>query len=390
MRSTSRRRVWSARALAALLALGLGTGFFWVARPGAQPAPHPAAPSAVPVSAVRAKRQDVPLYMSGIGQVQAFNAVMVRARVDGTLMKVPVKEGQQVKVGDVIAVIDPRPYQAMLDQALAKKQQDEAQLANAKRDLARYQQLSQRNFASHQQVDQQEAQVAQLTAQIAGDAATIEAAQLNVSYAYITAPIPGRVGLLQIDPGNMIHASDASPIISIRQEQPIEVVFTLPESDLPTIMREMARRKLPVAAYSGENGSELGQGELLTPDNAIDPTTGTIKLKATFPNPDNLLWPGQYVQARLLVRTEHDVLTVPSGAVQNGPSGLYVYVVKPDSSVERQPIEAETRGDVAVIASGLAPGQLVVVSGQARLDTGTRVTIEGAPVPNRVATAASG
>jgi len=342
--------------------------------PQAQTAPPP--PNAVPVTAARAAIKDVPITESGIGTVQAFNAVLIRTHVDGTLMEVPVAEGQIVKPSDLIAVIDPRPYRAVLDQAMAKRQQDEAQLANAKRDLDRYASLMKQDYASRQQYDTQQSQVEQLTAQIAGDQATIEAAQLNLAYCYITSPIPGRVGLRQVDPGNIVHASDTNGIVSITQDRPIAVIFTLPQQDLPSIVQAMAERKLEVTALSGDDKIELDRGVLLTPDNTIDVSTGTIKLKASFPNPHDTLWPGQFVDARLTIGTAHHVVTVPAEAVQHGPDGLYVYIIKPDSTVERQAVESETRGDVAIISKGLPAGEQVVVRGQSRLDNGMRVAVE--------------
>lgn len=348
--------------------------------PGRAP-PHAqtaAVRSAVPVTVTRATIKDVPIEVRGLGTVQGFNSVLIRARVDGTLMQVPVAEGQEVKPGGLIAVIDPRPYKAMLDQAMAKKQQDEAQRANARHDLARTSSLIKQDFASRQQMDTQQAQVDQLAAQIAGDQAAIEAAQLNLSFCYITSPIAGRVGLRQIDPGNIVHASDSGGILSITQDQPISVLFTLPEQYLPEIIRAMrAGEKLAVYAWSGDDKTQLGTGTLVTPDNAIDQATGTIKLKAVFSNPNDALWPGQFVEARLLLRTEGNVVTLPNEAVQHGPNGLYVYVVKPDSTVERQAVETETEGDVSIIRKGLQAGQEVVVRGQSRLDNGTRVTAEG-------------
>lgn len=330
---------------------------------------------AVPVSTAKAAMQDVPIYLTGLGTVQALNSVQVRARVDGMLMQVPVTEGQEVKKGDLIAVIDPRPYQAILDQAMAKKQQDEAQLANAKRDLVRTTSLARQDFASHQQMDNQQAQVEQQTAAIAGDQAAINAAQLNLSYCYITAPIEGRIGLRQIDPGNMIHASDSGGIIiSITQVHPIAVVFTLPQEDLPQISTAMNGGKLPVSAFGGEGKTELGAGELLTIDNAIDQSTGTIKLKAVFPNDARRLWPGEFVNASVLVRTQKGAVTVPSSSVQHGPSGLFVYVVKPDATVSVQPVSVSTdTGKVTVIGEGLTAGQEIVTEGQSRLQNGSRI-----------------
>jgi membrane fusion protein, multidrug efflux system len=309
----------------------------------------------------------------------------VRPRVDGTLMDVKVTEGQEVKKGDLIAVIDPRPYQASLDAAMAKKAQDEAQLANARSDLARYTSLARQDFASRQQVETQQASVAQLTAALKGDDAMVATALLNLSFCYILSPIDGRVGLRLIDPGNLVHATDAGGILNIAQLHPISVVFTLPQDNLPKITDAMAGGKLAVRAYTGDDKTELGQGELLTPDNSIDTTTGTIKLKANFPNATNKLWPGQFVNARMLLETRHDALTVPSQAVQHGPTGLYAYVVKPDSTVARQDIEVDQdTGKLAVVTKGLAAGDRVVLTGQSRLQNGSRVADAARPGPAQV------
>jgi membrane fusion protein, multidrug efflux system len=355
-------------ALAAACVLLLGSR-----QPSAQQTPPPSA-SAVPVSVTKAEKQDVPVWLRGIGTVQALNTVTVRARVDGTLMQVPVSEGQIVKQGTLLAVIDPRPYQAALDQASAKKAQDEAQLANAKRDLQRYSSLERQDFASHQQVDTQKAQVEQVTAALKGDDAAIGAAQLNLSYCYITAPFEGRLGLRQVDPGNLVHASDAGGMMTITQVHPIALVFTLPQRNLLAIVEEMAKGPVKIAAWLADENRELAQGTLLTPDNAIDASTGTIRLKATFANEENRLWPGQFVEARLLLRTEQQVVAVPSRAVQHGQDTLYVYVVKPDSTVERQTVVAQDRGPVMVITQGLEAGQAIVLDGQSRLQNGTLVT----------------
>jgi multidrug efflux system membrane fusion protein len=362
----------------ALAVLAAITGLVDAGSPNAQPA-RPPGPPAIPVAVAQVTRQDVPIYLSGLGSVQAYNSVLVRARVDGTMMQFPATEGQEVKQGDLIAVIDPRPFQAALDAALAKKTQDEADLANARQDLARYTQLEQRNFASHQQVDTQHALVNRLTAMIAGDEAAATNAKINLSYCYITSPFQGRVGLRLVDPGNIVRAADATGIVSITQIHPISAVFTLPQESLPTISLAMANSRLPVIAFASDNKTQLDEGVLLTPDNAIDPTTGTIKLKATFPNPKNTLWPGQFINARLQLGVDRDVLTVPSVAVQHGPGGLYAYVVTPDSSVARQTIEIiRDDGKLSVIAKGLTEGQQVVTEGQSRLQAGTRVTVSDA------------
>ncbi len=330
----------------------------------------------MPVSVAKAERQNVPDYLTGLGTVQSNNSVQVRSRVDGTLIEAPVQEGQDVKAGAVLARIDPRPYQAALDQAEAKKQQDQAQLANAQRDLGRTSALARQDFASRQQLDQNQAAVAQYTASVAADAAAVEAARINLGFCTIAAPFDGRVGLRQIDPGNFIRAGDATAIMTISQIHPIAVVFTLPQEDLPRLVAAMAARRLPVAALPAEGDTPLDQGALLTIDNAVDTSTGTIRAKAVFPNAANQLWPGQFVRAHLLVDTVLDALTVPSVAIQHGPSGLFVYAVRPNGTAVRQPVTIRSDdGRTAVIASGLQDGTVVVTSGQSRLQEGTRVAV---------------
>ncbi len=371
-----RPSAWPAR-VAALIGLTLG-GMLPVAMSGAQePAPAPAAP-AVPVSAVAAERRDVPVTLNGLGTVQSNAMVQVHPRVDGTLMQVPVAEGQEVKSGQVIAVIDPRPYQAALDQAEAKRQQDAAQLANAKRDLARTGALAKQDYASRQQLDQNQAAVAQSTAAVAADAAAVEAARINLDFCAITAPFDGRVGLRQIDPGNVIHAADPTPIMTLSQTTPIAVVFTLPQEDLPRLAAAMHARKLDVAALPAEGDKPLDEGKLLTIDNAVDPSTGTIRAKAEFPNAAGQLWPGQFVRARLLLDTVSGALTVPSVAIQHGPDGLFVYVVADGKAERRKVTVASDDGKLAVVASGLTAGAVVITDGQSRLQDGTRVTVRSA------------
>jgi membrane fusion protein, multidrug efflux system len=338
----------------------------------------------VPVTATTASRQDVPIWLRGLGTVQAYYAVQLRPRVDGTLTQVPVAEGQNVKKGDLLAVIDPRPYQAALDAALAKKQQDEAQLANAQADMARYASLVQKDFASHQQLDTQKAMVKQFGAAIVGDDAQIEAAQLNLSFCYITAPFDGRTGLRNVDPGNIVHSNEATPIISVTQIQPISVTFTLPQDNLPAINEAMGQQKLEVVVYAGDNKTALDRGTLLTPDNIIDPATGTIKLKAVFPNTHNTLWPGQFVNAWLRLGTEAGVVAVATSAVQHGPNGLFVYQVGANNTVSVQPIVvAREEGSLSIVSSGLAADAIVVATGQSRLQAGSRVSVledKAAPV----------
>ena len=333
-------------------------------------------PAGVPVEAAAAKRQDVPVVLSNIGAVQAYYSVLVRARVDGTLDRVFFTEGQDVKSGDPIAEIDPRPYAAALAAAQAKKAADQAQLTNARADLVRYSNLARTDFASRQQVDTQTALVAQYQATIAGDDAAIETARLNLEFCHITSPIDGRTGLRQVDPGNLIHATDATGIVIITQLHPIAVVFTLPQDDLPQIQAAMARGTPPVIASSPDDQTELGRGKLMTIDNQIDQGTGTIKLKAEFANPDDRLWPGQFVNAHIQVETLRDAVTVPSTALQRGPAGLYVYLIRPDQTVAMQPVQVrQDDGHLAVIAKGLDPGAEVVVNGQLRLQDGSRVSV---------------
>jgi multidrug efflux system membrane fusion protein len=345
---------------------GLG-GVFAQGAPGGGPV--------VPVQVVSIKHANVPVLMNNIGSVQAFQSVLVRARVDGTLDQIFFTEGQDVKVGDKLAQIDPRPYAATLAAAQAKKAADQAQLANAKLDLARYTNLVKSDFASHQQMDTQIAMVAQLTATMQGDDAAIASAALNLNYTTIASPIDGRTGLRQVDVGNLIHATDVTGLVTITQVKPISVIFTLPQDSLPDIRAAMARGTLSVFAYTSDDKTLLDTGELLTTDNAIDPTTGTIKLKATFPNQDLKLWPGQFVNARLQVDILKNAVTIPSQAVQRGPNGLFVYVVKPDNTAALQPIEVrQDDGVTAVVTKGLDESAQIVIAGQSRLQNGARVS----------------
>jgi membrane fusion protein, multidrug efflux system len=365
-----------------------GAAFFLVA--GAPVLASAQSSPAVPVTVTNAVRRDVPLWLRGLGTVQANYAVQLRPRVDGTLTQVPVKEGQDVKQGGLLAVIDPRPYQAALDSATAKKQQDQAQLSNAQADLTRYSSLMRQDFASRQQVDTQQATVKQFSAAILGDDAQIEAAQLNLSFCYITSPFDGRIGLRNVDPGNIVHSAEATPIISVTQIQPIAVTFTLPQDNLPAIMRAMEKRTLDVVVYAGDNTTELDRGVLLTPDNTIDTTTGTIKLKATFANAHRTLWPGQFVNARLMIGVDNDVIAVAAPTVQHGPNGLFVYLVGQNDTVSVQPIQvARQEDDVYVVTSGLTEGAVVVATGQSRLQAGAHVTVRQAQ-PTQVVQAKSG
>jgi membrane fusion protein, multidrug efflux system len=370
------RRIVVIGGLLVVVAAGFGL-WHWLGSPAAAKL-EPVVPAGVPVDAVAAVRKDVPVYLSGLGTVQAFNTVTIHSRVDGEIVKVAFTEGQDVKAGDLLAQIDPRPLQAALDQAKAKLAQDEAQLENAKLDLARYEALGQKEFASRQSVDTQAATVRQLEATIRGDQAAIDSAQVQLGYATITSPIDGRTGVRLVDQGNIVHASDATGLVVITQLKPISLIFTLPEENLPAINQTMAEGPLAVVALSRDEKDRYGEGRLSLVDNQIDQSTGSIRLKATFPNDNLALWPGQFVNARLLLRTQRNVVTVPSDAVQRGAQGMYAYVVKPDSTVALQPLQVgQISAGTAVIESGVEEGQRVVVAGQYRLQPGTKVELRG-------------
>ena len=328
----------------------------------------------IPVTVVRVQKTDFPVYLNGLGTVQPYDTVTVRSRVDGQIIKVAFRQGQMVKEGDTLVQIDPRPYQAALDQVVSKKDQDEANLKNAKLNLDRYVSLAQKDYASKQQVDTQQATVDQLTAQIKGDQAMIENAQTQLSYTTIKAPLSGRTGFRLIDPGNIVHASDQSGIVTIVQLQPISVVFTAPEEDVPQINKALEKGIVSVKALSSDGLRTLSEGRLALVNNEVDQASGTIRMKATFANKDNVLWPGLSVSTRLLVDTLKQVATVPDDAVQRGPNGLYAFVVSDDNKADVQAIKVSQSGDgVSVIERGLTPGQKVVVAGQYRLQAGSVV-----------------
>ena len=366
------RSIWLSTAILVVAAGGLA--WYVVHQPG-KSAPSQASSAIVPpvpVTAGLAETKNIPVYLTGLGTVQAFNTVVVKVRVDGQLDKVAFTEGQNVKAGDLLAQIDPRPYQAALDQAKAVKAKDEAQLENAKRDLQRFVNLH--DFATKQSVDTQTALVRQFEATIQGDQAAIESAQTQLDYSTITAPLTGRTGVRLVDQGNIVHASDANGLVMITQLQPISVIFSLPAEQLRNVSREMANGPLKVIAEGRTDHQQLGEGALSLVDNQIDQGTGTIRLKATFPNEDHALWPGEFINIRLLLRTLQQVVTVPSTTIQRGPNGMYVYVIKPDSTVAMQPVSVGQMNDgTSVVESGLQPGDKIVVRGQYRLQPGTRV-----------------
>ena len=334
------------------------------------------APAAVVVDTAPAAHQDVPVYLTGLGTVQAFYTVTVTARVDGELDTVAFTEGQTVHRGDLLAQIDPRPNQAAYEQALGAKARDEAQLGNAKRDLDRYTLLQPQNLASKQTVDTQRAMVDQLGAQLKVDQAVIDNAKTQLDYTRITSPIDGRTGIRLVDPGNIVHAADTTGIVVVTQIQPISIVFTLPEDVLPQVNQALAAGAVGVVALSRDDRTQLDTGTLALVDNEIDPSTGTVRLKASFANEHNALWPGQFVNVRLLLRQRHDAVTLPSAAIEHGPAGLFAYVVRADSTVEARPIKtAEDSGGVTVVTDGLQIGERVVTSNQYRLQPGAPVHI---------------
>jgi membrane fusion protein, multidrug efflux system len=380
MRTPGMRRFLIIAVCVALAGAGVMI-WYWQTGATARAQSEPTVPPRIPVETATAKRADVPIYVEGLGTVQALNAVTVRSRVDGQIQKISFVEGQRVKSGDLLVQIDSRPYQAQYDQTVAKRAQDEAQLANAKLDLERYATLLKTQAAPRQQVDTQRALIAQFEATIRADQAAIDAAKTQLDYASITSPIDGVTGIRQVDQGNIVHAADTNGIVLVTQIQPIAVVFTLPEKDLPRVTAAMAAGPVAVTAQSHDGQTELDRGTVLLIDNQIDRATGTLRLKVTFPNEHDTLWPGQFVNIRLLLTTDRNVLTVPPAAVQRGPDGLYAYVVKPDDTVEMRVLKVATDTDaVSVIDDGLAEGERVVTAGQYRLEPGARVQTTEAPV----------
>jgi multidrug efflux system membrane fusion protein len=333
-----------------------------------------AAPRAVSVAIAPVQKQDLPVYLVGLGSVTAFNTANIKSRVDGQIMQVNFKEGQTVKQGELLIVIDPRPFEVQLEQMQAQLFRDQAQLRDAKLNLDRYTTLIPSGSISQQQVDTQKALVDQLDGTVRTDQAQIDNAKLQIVYCHITAPFNGRVGLRQVDPGNIIHASDTNPMLILTQLQPIAVIFTLPEDVLPTVSQHMKNTTLQVDAFNRDDQTKLATGKLLTIDNEIDPTTGTAKLKAVFDNKDNQLWPNQFVNINLLLETRKNSTVLPTAAILRGPQGTFVYAVKPDKTVEARPVTISlTQGDITAVASGLNPGDTVVTDGQDKLQTGSKI-----------------
>ena len=348
----------------------------------APPAAAQTPPPGIPVTAGTVAAQDVPVFLNGIGTVQAYNMVAIKSRVDGQIVKVDFKEGQDIKEGEPLFQIDPRPFQAALEQAQSAKQKDEAQLAGAKLDLDRYEKLLGTGYQTRQSYDNQTALVAQLQAAIKGDEAQINTAKLNLSYADIRSPIDGRLGARLVDKGNLVHANDNAALVMITEVKPIFVSFTLPQDDFDDLREGQNKSPLGVYAYSGDGKKQLAEGKLTLIDNAIDQATGTIHLKARFDNEDERLWPGEFVSLRVILSTRRDVATVPSQTVQDGPDGHYAYIIKPDNTVERRAVEvASIQDGIAVVTKGLTPGERVVVDGQYRLTNGARVTPQAPSAP---------
>jgi multidrug efflux system membrane fusion protein len=373
--------------IAAVLIIPVGGIIWWTIR--ATPPASSAAASApksqpIPASIGTAEKRDVDVYLTGIGLVQAFNTVTIKARVDGTLQRVFFTEGQEIKEGDTLAQIDPGPYKAQLDLTTATKARDQAQLDNANVDLRRFQTAG--TLANtQQQIDTQAALVRQLVAIVAADQANIEAAQVQLDYTTIKAPLSGRLGIRLVDQGNVVHAADTTGLVVITQLQPISVIFTLPQDQLQQVLQAMKSTSSPlkVLAQGRDNQTALGEGQLELLDNLIDPTTGSVRLKATFPNADFALWPGQYVNIRLLLKTLPQVVTAPSTAIQRGPNGMYVYVVKPDSTVAMQSVSVKQFADgTSVIDNGLDAGTRIVTAGQSRLQPGSPIQVAGAATTN--------
>jgi len=335
-----------------------------------------APPPGIPVTAGVVTAQDVPRYLQGIGTVQAFNTVTIKSRVDGAIVGVAFTEGQSVREGDLLLQIDPRPYEATLSVALAAKEKDEAQLATARADLVRYGRLVGSGFQTRQSFEQQQGLVAQFDAAIKGDEANIDTARLNLGYAAITSPIDGRLGARLVDKGNIVRATDNVSLVTINQTRPIFVSFTLPQDQLDEIREQQRKAPLEIDALASDGQTKLAAGKLTLIDNTIDQATGTIHLKATFGNDDERLWPGEFVNLRVVLLVRRGVATVPSQTVQEGPDGHYAYVIGANDTVERRPVEiSAVQNGITVVTKGLTPGDRVVVEGQYRLTNGAHVRL---------------
>jgi len=331
-------------------------------------------PPAVPVGVATVQQSNFNVYLTGLGSVQAFNTVSLKTRIDGQIMQVNFREGQDVKVGELLIVIDPRPYQVALQQAEANLQKDEAQLTNAKAQYARNKVLYEQGVIAKQDLDTLEASLGTYEGTIASDQAAIANAKLNLTYCYIKSPINGRIGLRQVDSGNYVTAAGNTPMLVITQLHPIAVVFTLPEDQLQAVAQQMKQGALTVDAYSRDDRTKLGTGKLLTIDNQIDQTTGTAKLKGVFDNPESTLWPNQFVNVHLLLETRKDAITAPASAMQRGPDGTFAYVVDANNTVQMRPVKVDlTQGSTVVAASGLQAGDKVVTDGQEKLQPGSHV-----------------
>ena len=371
-----RRRIVLIVVCCAIVA-AVGVGYrAWSGGPDTAQAAHKSPRQAVPVSVSAATLQDVPIYLTGLGTVQALYTVAIHAQVDGKLQEVFFKEGQRVNKGDVLAKIDPRLYQAALDQAKARKAMDEATLVAAEKDLERFRTLVRKNAETQQHLDLQQSKVDQTKASIAADRAAIETAQTNLDYTNIVASTAGRMGVRMVDPGNIVHANDSGAIAVLTQTQPAAVLFTLPAQTLDDVRASTARGTHHDAAFDRDNVRLLSEGQLSTIDNLIDQTTASYRLKATFANNDEKLWPGEFVNARLLLEIRKNVVVIPSLAVQRGPNGLFAWVVKTDNTVEALPIKTgTTTGNRTIVISGLQVGQRVVTDGQYKLQKGASVVV---------------
>ena len=339
---------------------------------------------AVSVAVAKVSTMDLPVYLSGLGSVEAFNTVVVKSRIDGQIVEINFREGQDVKKGDLLAVIDPRPYQVALAQTEATLYKDQSALKDAKLNMDRFAGLVKDGVIPQQQYDTQVSLVGQLEGAVRADQANVDNQKLNLVYSQITAPVSGRVGLRQVDIGNIVHAADPNGLLVITQLQPIAVIFTLPEDNLPSVQQHLQKGALTVDAYSRDDQTKLGTGKLLTIDNQIDPTTGTAKLKAIFDNREKSLWPNQFINAHLLLETRKNNTVVPTPAIQRGPQGAFVFTVKADNTAEMRPITvAFSTGNYSAVSSGVTPGDTVVTDGQDKLQPGTPLMIRGGGGPNR-------